>query len=548
MRGAVLLGYIRRNRRTWQWFSVLVSGWLEYLSHPGVGLWGLGLVTFVPMALVWEETETCWRCFLSGMVAGLVAWSLALRWLPDALVESADATASSAQLASVSAILLQALPLGCGGALYGTLRKLSCPIELALPAAMVVTEVFVPTPLPYSHAAVLSDVPLLMQLAPFGGRSLVASVLFSFNGALVAAIRQLGSGKGLQGWRLLLGVCPTAVALTVGGWVLLEPQTVDKYLRIALVQTSEDVAARVRKPRAVLEQHLTLTAVQVRYQSPVDLAVWGETVFLQPVSETSILTELRRELRSISLQPLPVPILAGVVVAADQGSVHYNSAVLLRAPATGTGAREHEAPCRACRYDKQRLVPLAEGLPRGWPWAELWFPWAGRYATGPYDQPIRMSSGVGLGVLICFEAIFAERGRHLVRSGAEILINLVDDQWIRDAVARRAHDALSRLTAIELRRTLVRLNAGGPSVVVDRLGRTVWRLEEVTPAADVVQAEAGTEITFYARWGDAGTIMSLTFALLLAVWLGRRPPIRRTVREEVPPALRRLSRHHPTGM
>jgi len=88
-------------------------------------------------------------------------------------------------------------------------------------------------------------------------------------------------------------------------------------------------------------------------------------------------------------------------------------------------------------YDKMHLVPFGEYVPfKG----ILFFvnrmvEGIGDYSPGEAPMTLLSGTGASIGTMICFESIFPEISRALVRNGADILANLTNDAWFGDTSA-----------------------------------------------------------------------------------------------------------------
>jgi apolipoprotein N-acyltransferase len=174
-------------------------------------------------------------------------------------------------------------------------------------------------------------------------------------------------------------------------------------------------------------------------------------------------------------------------------------------------------------YDKRRLVPFAEyaPLPRlaalGWRFA----------APGDYTRGSRATifrEPAPFGVLICFEAIYADLTRDLVRGGAELLLNLSNDAWFGTGAGLEQHFAITVLRAVEFRRALARATNTGVTALIGPSGRVLKRFPMERRDGWVVTVPRRTGLTPYALAGDAFAAAAAGFAAggLLAA-RGRRP-------------------------
>jgi apolipoprotein N-acyltransferase len=188
--------------------------------------------------------------------------------------------------------------------------------------------------------------------------------------------------------------------------------------------------------------------------------------------------------------------------------------LLVGGPRLGTGGKAHNAayligPDGNIRgtYDKRRLVPFAEYDP---------LPWLHRgalsegivWGAGESAQPLR-TPGLSIGTVICYEVLFPQLVRDLVRNGADVLVNLSNDSWLDrgDGAAPQQHFSMSIFRAIETRRYLVRASASGVSGFVSPYGETGALLASGTQGTAVAPVMARGGLTAYVRWGDSWVLL-----------------------------------------
>lgn len=163
------------------------------------------------------------------------------------------------------------------------------------------------------------------------------------------------------------------------------------------------------------------------------------------------------------------------------------------------------------RYDKVRLVAFGEyGVRPGRRHGPLWT---------PLGQ---------VGVAICFESIFPDVGRALVRNGAEIIAVITNDGWFDGTAGVPQHAAHSVLRAVETGRWVIRAANTGLTMVIDPAGNVSSRLTPRSEGALVDRAALVRSDTFYTRWGDLFAIATLLAVGVLAV-----PPARTALRASV---------------
>jgi predicted amidohydrolase/membrane protease YdiL (CAAX protease family) len=148
------------------------------------------------------------------------------------------------------------------------------------------------------------------------------------------------------------------------------------------------------------------------------------------------------------------------------------------------------------RYDKVRLVAFGEfGL-----------------IPGRRHDPLRTPAG-RVGVAICFESIFPDVTRALVRNGAEILAVVTNDGWF-SGTGGRQHAAHSVLRAVETGRWVVRAANTGLTMLVDPRGRI---RASVSPASAGVLVAPASRVRLETYYTDHGNVFA---GGLLVVLLG----------------------------
>jgi apolipoprotein N-acyltransferase len=237
-----------------------------------------------------------------------------------------------------------------------------------------------------------------------------------------------------------------------------------------------------------------------------DLIIWPETAI--PVWPGSTEADWKPFVESYVTGG--VPLLAGVLEfelrKPDFEFACYNSSVLVNTNANVVG-----------RYRKQHLVPFGEYIP-----TESWIPFLKRLAPlgfscepGGEAAVLKLDPpGFAFSALICFEDIFAGLSREAVRRGAGFLVNQTNDAWFDDTAAPVQHMSHAVFRCVENRVAMVRVANTGVSCYIDGTGliqdmgllrNSGWNLGQsgFVPSTLAVRP-AGTEMTFYNRWGDLG--------------------------------------------
>jgi len=157
------------------------------------------------------------------------------------------------------------------------------------------------------------------------------------------------------------------------------------------------------------------------------------------------------------------------------------------------------------RYDKVHLVAFGE---------------AG-IQPGTRHDPLTIPGG-SIGVAICFESIFPDVTRALVRNGAETLAIITNDSWFDGTSGPSQHAAHAALRAVESGRWVIRAANTGRSMVIDPAGRVLAATTEGQQTLLVGRLAPSHTLTFYAQWGDLFALMAVGGLIILAAprWWG----------------------------
>jgi len=128
--------------------------------------------------------------------------------------------------------------------------------------------------------------------------------------------------------------------------------------------------------------------------------------------------------------------------------------------------------------------------------------------------------------VICYESVYGEFVGDYIMKGAEFIFVITNDGWWGNTPGHRQHNALSRLRAIETRRSVARSANTGISSFINQKGDIIMYLSYWKEGALNSILNANQYITFYSRYGDyigrAGfylTIILIVVILLHSIYL-----------------------------
>lgn len=178
------------------------------------------------------------------------------------------------------------------------------------------------------------------------------------------------------------------------------------------------------------------------------------------------------------------------------------------------------------RYEKQVLLPMAEYLPcRGF------LPFVETYGIKDFftkGTETKIYNGyVPLAISICYEETFPDLIRQARYKGAEILVNVTNDNWYPSSKLPQQHFDLGRLRAVENGFPLFRSCNTGVSAAIDALGRVACKMHELDDNGEylagpmVVTLPVNHHQTIYTKCGDGG-VVGLSLILLASFFKFRK--------------------------
>ena len=182
------------------------------------------------------------------------------------------------------------------------------------------------------------------------------------------------------------------------------------------------------------------------------------------------------------------------------------------------------------RTAKSHLVPFGEYVPykKYLPFIAPLVEGVGDFIPGEVADPPSCKNAK-IGVLICFESIFPDISRKWVKTGANLLVNITNDAWYGKSSAPHQTLAMTRMRAIETRRSIVRSANTGFSAFIDPLGR----MGDISPLFEKWQAGKKAalmeEQTLFVRGGFAFPQLCLILSVIVSIVLVGK---RRTYKEK----------------
>ncbi len=505
----------------------ILSGVMLAMSFPGYGHSTVIFAALVPLMYAVQSASVKKAAWL-GLLSGFVFFMMSLAWLHNltGTVESAGLKVSAllgyAVLASYCALYFIpfaiAVALGvkqwAGEHLWKNIRLMFALTMVWVGSEYLRGVLF--TGFPWNPLGVaLYNNPAIIQIAEWGGVSIVSAYIVWMNAGLFITFRQYTHGTRTKKYRphleLMLGILPIALSIAYGMNALFNRPDFYESVTLALVQPNIPQTEKwdAEKDREIRDTLYELTDAASRIEG-IDLIVWPETAVPDFAHTSRASYDLIKQLAAGG-----APLLVGTmdVVFSETGRAYYNSSMLF-----GTDGEE------IAKYDKQHLVPFGEYVP----FAGLmrkFTPIDIDFMHGEGSTLLSVPGHSAFSVLICFEDTVAPLSVNAVRAGARWLINQTNDAWFDPSAQSEQHLAHAVFRCIENRVPMARCCNTGVTCIIDAFGSVQRNLEVQTKGFTIGKLQprpADLKTTFYTRHGSAfGKLTVVAGATVLFVLRSR---------------------------
>ena len=127
--------------------------------------------------------------------------------------------------------------------------------------------------------------------------------------------------------------------------------------------------------------------------------------------------------------------------------------------------------------------------------------------------------GITTAPIICYESVYGEFVTDFVKNGANILSVITNDGWWNDSQGHKQHLSLSRLRAIENRRSVARSANTGISAFINQRGDIIKSLPYGVKGSISENIKANSEITVYTEFGDYIVRVAMFIALIIFTYV-----------------------------
>ena len=254
---------------------------------------------------------------------------------------------------------------------------------------------------------------------------------------------------------------------------------------IGAIQPNIPQDIKWKRSKKALAFDIYKTQTQMLADADASIIVWPESSLQLVIPETKIRVN---ELNNFA--PFGSVVVTGLLETS--GKTAYNSVFAVDDKGFITG-----------KYKKTHLVPFGEYVP----YRNILF-FIDKIVEPPEDfiagkswEPIFTNSAL-IGPLVCYEDVFPEVSRKLVKNGAQILINVTNDGWYGLTSAAHQHLALSIFRSVETNRYLVRSANTGVSAIISPRGNIITQTPLFESAVIMGPVFPLNNETFFVKYGN----------------------------------------------
>jgi apolipoprotein N-acyltransferase len=517
---------IKERRKTQSFFFFLVAvsiSSLSYiLSQPKFNIFYLSFIFYLPLHILWRK----YGQIKQFLFAGFVSYFAVIHWITHAITHYGGFSYAF----SLIPLSLLSLALSAFFLLFGYMRSqintlLKIPFSLADPIIWVSTEyikTFLFTGFPWALVGYsLWQKPSLIQTADIGGVYIVSFFIILIQGFLCDTYDRISNRISSPALfvSFIITFLLSSLYLTYSFMRKTEIEinlaSVKDELPVVVVQPNipQDIKWTPELKSKYLKKNIELTISAIDYPYKSLFAVWPETAL------TFILdleTELKNELLDFASKGFYI-IAGGIGYSREikdgrAKEIFYNRAYFI------TPQKE------IYHYDKTHLVIFGEYIPLRSAIEKIPFikkiiedveKVAGDFTPG--KEVKSLGKEIKVGVPICFESIFPQITRKMVKDGADFIAVITNDGWFGYSSGPFQHFSASVFRAIETRRFVVRSANTGISGVFSPTGKIMYQTKLLEERSFLTKIKPLKIQSFYIKYGDLFSISCISILALLFI-------------------------------
>ena len=224
-----------------------------------------------------------------------------------------------------------------------------------------------------------------------------------------------------------------------------------------------------------------------------ELVVWPETAITYTYSQMKpYFSSFSKELADTN-----TTLITGIPDVSPDKKDYYNA---IWATGDGFGL-----------YYKRRLVPFGEYIPFSeyiGPILDVFGMPMSSFKSGDENQPVLQVGEWGVAPFICYEIVYAEQVRRMVRD-SDFIITISNDGWFGTSFGPWQHLQIAKFRAKEAGRYVIRATNTGITAFINEKGEVVAQAPQFERTTLTADAKAFSGVTPYVYWGYWPTLLLL---------------------------------------
>lgn len=474
--------------------GLLVAGALATVSFAPFYIWPIYLLALSYLMLAWQGAQSTKQAFSFGFSFALGLFGSGISWVYVSIANFGQVGIAISLLITFGLIAAASIYWGLAGIAYHKLRaRLTQAFRVPLFVVLVLLFEWLRSTLftgfPWLLPGYIVEKNWLFEMLPIGGIWLTSALVLLTSAAL--AITFLNKHFRFLAITAVLWLAAGILNISMPSYV-----TEEASHSVTLIQgnVAQDVKWLPETAAPTLTYYQQATFENINS----DIVVWPETAI------TYVLHQVEPYLKPFSadLQDQGTTVITGVPVWDEARNSYFNSVW-----ATGNGFGV---------YEKQKLVPFGEYVPlEDWfgPIFDLFGMPMSQFRKGPTNQPTLQAGELSVAPFICYEVVYPELVRSMVRD-SDVLLTISNDGWFGHSIGPLQHLQIAQFRAKEAGRYMIRATNTGVSAIIDTNGQIVSELPQFVRATltDNIATVSGN--TPYVMHGN------LALWLLLALLIG----------------------------
>jgi len=454
-------------------FLPFLSAILLTLASPGLDLWILSFISFIPIFFSLEEKK---YFFAKTLTFSITYYFFNLFWINSSVSHFGGAPLIVGILAILGLSFYMSIYLILYFYLHLKTDKIFISALLFVVIEILRSKIFTGFPwlnlglLPYKSA-------FFTNIYSIFGEYGVSLIIILVNLSLYRALSQKNTRKLIPAGIIILLILVSNI---------IEPEIkYNKSLHLSVIQPAYKQEEKWLPVKREEIKNIVISMIEIASESKSDLIILSESVFpffIQADNST---------FNYITKTSLKKDILLGNI-RYDEKLNYYNSAFFF-----SKGNYQY--------YDKIHLVPFGEYFPLKkitGPISRYFFGDAKDFSSGTTHK-IFTSNGIKILPLICYESAFYNIIFNVFKDNSpDILAILSNDSWFGDTLGRNQHLAIDIVRAKEFMRPVIRVTQSGISTYINEKGQIINKIGNNKQGIMVVNVNIdSTKRSLFSKYG-----------------------------------------------